>query len=88
MNNNSNYGHGNGNDGGKPRFKSIKKYNKNNDYSQEDTDKKFDVVKSHGTDLLDKDDIKVSKEVIDDEKDNFDDMCNEEGLKENLLRGI
>jgi translation initiation factor 4A len=81
-------GYNNGNDGGKPRFKSIKKYNKNNDLSQEDTDKKFDVVKSHGADLLDKDDIKVSKEVIEDEKDNFDDMCNEEGLKENLLRGI
>jgi len=72
----------------KPRFKNIKKPFKNPEINQDDVNKKFDVVKSHGNDLLDKEDIKVSKEVIDDEKDNFDDMGGDEGLKENLLRGI
>ena len=92
-NSNGNNGYNNSNGNGnfntsKPRFKNIKKFNKTNEISQDDTNKKFDIVKSHGTDLLDKDDIKVSPEVIDDEKNSFDDMCNEEGLKENLLRGI
>ena len=72
----------------KPRFKNIKKPFKNPEINQEDVNKKFDIVKSHGIDLLDKEDIKVSPEVIYDEKDNFDDMGGDEGLKENLLRGI
>ena len=70
------------------RFKNIKKPFKNPEINQDDVNKKFDITKSHGADLLDKEDIMVSKEVFDDEKDNFDDMGGNEGLKENLLRGI
>jgi superfamily II DNA/RNA helicase len=73
---------------GKPRFKNIKKSFKNLEITQDDVNKKFDIIKNHGTDLLDHEDIKVSKEVLDDEKDNFDDIGGKEGLKENLLRGI
>ena len=46
----------------KPRFKNIKKPFKNPEINQDDVNKKFDIVKSHGADLLDKDDIKVSKD--------------------------
>jgi superfamily II DNA/RNA helicase len=72
----------------KPRFKNIKKSFKNPEINQDDVNKKFDIIKSHGTDLLDKEDINVSKEVIEDEKDSFDEMGGKEGLDENLLRGI
>ena len=43
---------------GKPRFKNIKKPFKNPEINQDDVNKKFDIIKSHGADLLDKDDIK------------------------------
>jgi len=48
---------------------------------------KFNYV-SNTSDLLDKDDIKCSEDIIADVCETFDDIGGEEGLKEDLLRGI
>lgn len=60
----------------KSRFKNIT-LNENN----------FDYV-SNTTELIDQDDIKCSEGIFEDKCDSFDEIGGEEGLKENLLRGI
>jgi superfamily II DNA/RNA helicase len=77
----------NGGDRGdkKQRFKGIRK--NDNAMSAQECNDRFDYAK-HASELLDKDDINCSKEVIRDMCNSFEDMGGEVGLKEELLRGI
>ena len=70
----------------RPRFKSIK----GNDISHmslQESKEKFNYTKL-GSDLLEKEDILCSEEVIQDACDTFEKIGGEEGLKEDLLLGI
>lgn len=67
------------------RFKNIRL--ERNFINEEETGKKFDYV-NLADELLDKDDIVCSERVLKETCENFDSMNGEEGLKEDLLRGI
>jgi translation initiation factor 4A len=70
----------------KPRFKGIKG-NDRSHMSLQESEEKFNYTKL-ASDLLEKEDIWCSEEVINDACDTFDKMGGEDGLKEDLLLGI
>ena len=69
----------------KSRFKNIRTNDSN--ISIEEYQEKFNYA-NLASDLLDKDDIKCSEEVTTDACLKFEDMGGEDGLKEELLRGV
>jgi superfamily II DNA/RNA helicase len=63
------------------------KYDKSKFKPIEVEEDKFNYV-TNSTDLFEKDDIKCSEDIIEDVCESFDEIGGEEGLKEDLLRGI
>ncbi len=91
--NNYNYGNNNGNNNGnnyenrgRPRFKGIRN-SIDSQKSLQENETKFNYTHKL-EDLLEKDDVLCSEEVINWACDKFEDMGNEDGLKEDLLLGI
>jgi superfamily II DNA/RNA helicase len=74
------------NDKKSSRFKNIRP-NERPNMSIEECQAKFDYA-NMAKELMEKDDIKCSEEVLTDACEEFDDFGGEEGLKEDLLRGI
>lgn len=91
-NNNNNMNKGSNDRYGKQRFKNVNQNSvrtgESSYMTQEDNDKKFNYAKEQAAELLDKEDILCSQEVIDNACDKFDSMGGPEGLKEELLLGI
>lgn len=69
------------------RFKNIRRNDDRPQKSQQENDAKFNYA-ALANELLDKDDIMCSEEVITDACDKFENMGDEDGLKEDLLLGI
>lgn len=101
MSNYNNYNGSNSNNGGnggrfrggnndrydrKPRFKGIRG-NERPTMTLQESEEKFNYTKL-ASELLDKEDIMCSEEVINDACNKFEDMGGDEGLKEDLLLGI
>jgi len=88
--NGNNYGDRNGNNygnnNGRPRFKGIRN-SIDSQKSLQENETKFNYAHKL-EDLLEKDDILCSEEVINWACDKFEDMGEEDGLKEDLLLGI
>jgi superfamily II DNA/RNA helicase len=75
----------------KSRFKGIgghhDRHHRSVHESEREMNRRFNYA-SMASDLLDREDILCSEEVITDARDKFEDMGDEEGLKEELLLGI
>jgi len=71
----------------KSRFKSFRRTDERPQKSLHENEQKFNYA-TLANDLLDKDDIMCSEEVITDACDKFENMGGENGLKEDLLLGI
>lgn len=69
------------------RFKSIRRNDDRTYQSQQENEQKFNYA-ALAKELMDKDDIMCSEEVITDTCDKFENMGGEDGLKEELLLGI
>jgi len=69
------------------RFRNIKRNDDRGQKSQQENDLKFNYAAS-ASELMDRDDIMCSEEVITDACDKFENMGGEDGLKEDLLLGI
>lgn len=69
------------------RFKSIRRNDDRTYQSQQENEQKFNYA-ALAKELMDKDDIMCSEEVITDTCDKFENMGDEDGLKEELLLGI
>ena len=83
----NNYGNHRDGGGGRNRMRGIRRNNRP-EITQEQYNERFDYASNPEHNLFDQDDIVVSSEALADEKREFHDMGGEEGLKENLLRGI
>ena len=81
----------NGENGGyndrRPRFKGLNSGSDRHNISLQENEEKFNYTKST-SELLEKEDILCSEEVIRDTSDKFENMGGDEGLKEELLLGI
>ncbi len=71
----------------KSRFKSVRRNDDRPQKSLQENEQKFNYA-THIKELMDKDDIMCSEEVIVDSCDKFENMGGEDGLKEDLLLGI
>ena len=71
----------------KSRFKGTNKFDDRPQKSLQENEQKFNYA-TNVTELLEKDDIMCSEEIITDACDKFENMGDENGLKENLLLGI
>ena len=69
------------------RFKTVRRNDDRPQKSLHENEQKFNYT-TLATELLDKDDIMCSEEVITDSCDKFENMGGENGLKEDLLLGI
>ena len=80
-------GSGYGDRDNRSRFKNIRKNDDRSQKSQQENELKFNYA-AMASELMDKDDIMCSEEIITDACDKFENMGGENGLKENLLLGI
>ena len=71
----------------KSRFKNIRRNNDRPSMTLQESEERFNYTKL-ASELLEKEDILCSKEVIDDACNTFENIGGEDGLKENLLMGI
>jgi superfamily II DNA/RNA helicase len=69
------------------RFKNIRRNDDREQKSQQENDLKFNYA-ALASELMERDDIMCSEEVITDACDKFENMGGEDGLKEDLLLGI
>ena len=69
------------------RFKGIRSNGERSQISLQESEEKFNYTKL-ASELLEKEDILCSEEVVTDACDKFENMGGEEGLKEDLLLGI
>ena len=76
-------------DGGgmRNRIRGLRRNNRP-EITQEEYNEKFDYASNPEHNLFDQDDIVVSPEALADEKKEFHEIGGDDGLKENLLRGI
>ena len=82
-----NMSNGNEDRDNRSRFKNFRRNDDRNQKSQQENEEKFNYANA-AKELMDRDDIMCSEEVLTDTCDKFENMGGEDGLKEDLLLGI